>query len=403
MKSDLSIGNAIEDLRQARSRICDLVLLATAALAVPAASASVYRSVNIGWKWVMGAHIAAAAIIWMLYIIRKSVPFNIRAGSVVFIFLFIGLSGFWEFGMIAGANPMLLIAPVLATVLFGKRLGIAVAVAMVLMMILTAYSFVYGGRVFEIDFSVSDTYLPAWITYTLTVILAVSTSIVAISMSNSHLASALIKSRESQNALANLNRDLEHQVSERTMELQDAKAAAELQARTDVLTGLNNRRAFFELAEAIDAQSRRYNHAYVIAMIDVDHFKSVNDSWGHETGDDALVAVGRVISEGLRETDVLGRIGGEEFAVILPETVVEKGTSLAERLREAIEATVIQTSNGEIKVTVSIGIASLDDRNESLEMVVANADAALYLAKNAGRNRIELHQGSPRVSIGVAG
>lgn len=403
MKPDISIGEASEDLRQVRSRICDLVLIATAALAVPAAAASVYRSVNIGWKWVMGVHLAAAALVWMLFIFRKSIPYTLRAGSIVFLFLFVGLSGFWEFGMIAGANPMLLISPVLATVLFGKRLGISFAVAMVLVMILTAYSFVYGGRVLEIALSVSDTFLPAWITYTLTVILAVSTSIVAISMSNSHLASALIDSRKSQNALGNLNRELENQVSERTLELQEAKATAEQQARTDVLTGLNNRRAFFEFAEAIDAQSRRYNHAYVIAMIDIDHFKSVNDTWGHETGNDALVVVGRVISDVLRETDIVGRIGGEEFAVILPETAVDKGTSLAERLREAIEATVIQTPKCEIMVTISIGVAALDDPSCSLETVVANADAALYLAKNAGRNRIELHQGKTRVSFGSAG
>jgi diguanylate cyclase (GGDEF)-like protein len=367
------------------------MLAASAVLAIPAASASVYRSVNIGWQWVMALHIAAAIFLLVLLIFRKSIPYNVRAGSIVCLFLFVGLSGFWEFGMIAGANPMLLISPVLATVLFGKRLGIFFAVAMVFMMMLTAYSFIYGGRVFNIDFSVSETFLPAWTAYLLTVILVVATSIAGISMSNRHLASALNNSRNSQIAIMDLNRNLENQVSERTLELEEARLKAEQQARTDVLTGLNNRRAFFEYAEIIDAQSRRYNHSYIIAMIDIDHFKSVNDTWGHEAGNATLVVVGGVISGVLRETDIIGRIGGEEFGVILPETSIKEGTLLAERLREAVEGTKIQTANGEVNVTISIGIASFDDTGDTLNNVVANSDAAMYQAKNTGRNRIELH------------
>lgn len=376
------------------------MLVATAILAIPAVTASVYRSVNIGLQWMMGGHIAAAAFIWVLLIFRKSIPYNFRAGPIVFLYLLIGLSGFWEFGMIAGANPMLIISPVLATVLFGKRLGVSFAVAMILMMILTAYSFIYGGRVFAIDFNVSGTFLPAWITYTLTVILVVSTSIAAISMSNNHLAAALFKSRKSQNELTALNRDLENQVSERTLELEEAKTKAEQQARTDVLTGLNNRRAFFEYADVIDAQSRRYNHAYVIAMIDIDRFKSVNDTLGHDAGDAVLLVIGRIIVGALRETDIIGRVGGEEFAVILPETDIEEGASLAERLRKAIEESAIETPKGETNVTVSIGIASFDDKDVSLESVVANSDAALYLAKHGGRNGIKRYQVKSRASLG---
>jgi len=400
MESDLSNNEANEDLRQVRSRICDLMLVAMAVLAIPASAASVYRSVNIGWQWMMGVHIAATALILVVFFFRKSVPYSIRAGGIVGLFLFIGLIGFWEFGMIAGANPMLLAAPVLATVLFGKRLGIFFAGTMVLMMVLTAYSFIYGGRVFAIDFNVSDTFLPAWLTYTMTVILAVSTSIAAISMSNRHLAAALYKSRKNQNDLATLNRELENQVSERTLALEEAKTKAEQQARTDVLTGLNNRRAFFEYADVIDAQSRRYNHPYVIAMVDVDRFKSVNDTLGHEAGDAALVVIGRVIMEGLRETDIVGRVGGEEFAVVMPETALKEGAKLAERLRKTIEETVIETLKGKIKVTASIGIASLEDTSLSLESIIANSDNALYLAKHGGRNRIEIHQGKIKASLG---
>lgn len=401
MKSKTPLDEACEDLQQVRSRICDMMLTASAALVVPAVSASLYRSVNIGWRWEMALHVVAAALIILLWVFRKSVPYTVRAGSIVSVFLFVGLSGFWAFGMVAGANPLLLMAPVLATVLFGKRLGISFAIAIVFMMIITAHSFIYGGRVFEINFNISGTFLPAWIAYTLVVILAVATSIAAISMSNRHLARALTNSKNSQKELAHLNRDLENQVFARTLELEAAKLKAERQARTDVLTGLNNRRAFFEYAEAIDAQSRRYNHAYVLAIIDIDHFKLVNDTWGHEAGDDALKIVAKIISRALRETDIIGRIGGEEFAIILPETTPEKGMALVERLREAIEEAVIQSPKGDIRVTISIGVAALGDLNCALEKIVTDADAALYQAKREGRNRTVVHQERSKASIGA--
>jgi len=390
-----------EDLRHVRSRICDMMLFASAALVVPAVSASVYRSMFIGWQWQMGLHIATAVVIWILLIFRKKIPYPLRAGTLVFIFLLIGLVGFWKTGIVAGANPLLLLAPVMATILFGKRLGIPFTVVMISMMIVTAYSFIFGGRTFVIDTTTAVSYMPVWVTYLLTVILAVVTSISAISMSNHHLAAALMKSRKSQGDLEYLNKDLEQQVSLRTSELEGAKIRAELQARTDVLTGLNNRRAFFEYAEVMDAQSRRYNHTYVIAMIDIDHFKQVNDTWGHEAGDDALVVVGNAIFKILRETDIIGRIGGEEFAVIMSETDLDEGVMLAERLRKSIEEMVIETAKGDINLTVSIGVAACDDQNLSLESVMASSDAALYSAKNAGRNRTHHHLESSKQTVTV--
>ena len=185
---------------------------------------------------------------------------------------------------------------------------------------------------------------------------------------------------------------LETTVAERTRELKSAKQAADQLARTDFLTGINNRRAFFEYAKVISGQARRYNHPYVFIMIDIDHFKTVNDTWGHDAGDEVLKTVSNVISETLRESDILGRVGGEEFAVLLPETSIQEGVSLAERLRQGIEATTTQTSKSKINVTASFGIAMLDDLVVPLEEVAANADTALYQAKDGGRNRVECYQ-----------
>ena len=157
------------------------------------------------------------------------------------------------------------------------------------------------------------------------------------------------------------------------------------------MTGLNNRRAFFEYASVLDGQARRYNHPYVVAMLDIDHFKIINDTWGHDTGDAALITIGRVMRQTLRETDIIGRVGGEEFAIIMPETVAKEGMSLVERLRKVVEEIDIQTPKCKFKVTASIGLATFDDLSETLDQIVANSDVALYRAKNSGRNRIELY------------
>jgi len=401
MKSSVAKNETRDDLRHVRSRICDMTLGASALVAIPALAASLNRITTMGWRWSMALHILAAVVLCGFFLFRKSLPYGVRAGTIVFLFLAIGFAGFWQFGMVAGANPMPVVAPLRATALFGRHLGIWFTVAVVAMMVATAYSFVYGGRVFLIDFVIDEKYMPSWITYLLSVVMAVATSVAAITMSNRHLASALSLSRQSQEELTTLNRELEAQVAQRTLELEAAKREAERQARTDVLTGLNNRRAFFEQAEAIDAQARRYNHTYVIAIIDIDHFKAVNDTWGHDTGDVALQTVAHRIEDTLRDSDISGRTRGEECPSILPQTSAEEGSTLVERLRNTIEQTVIDTPKTPIQLTISVGIAALEDKNCSLESVVTNADAALYRAKNTSRNTIEPHVDYIKITVRV--
>jgi len=169
-----------------------------------------------------------------------------------------------------------------------------------------------------------------------------------------------------------------------------AIAIAEQQARTDMLTGLNNRRAFFEYANVIDSQAKLQHHCYVVAMIDLDHFKYVNDTWGHDIGDVTLQKVAQLIPKTLREHDIVGRIGGEEFAVIMPETSVSEGTHIAEGIRKSIEQHVIQTPKTDINVTISIGLAALQDHSLPLREIVSNADTALYQAKSEGRNQVRI-------------
>jgi diguanylate cyclase (GGDEF)-like protein len=162
----------------------------------------------------------------------------------------------------------------------------------------------------------------------------------------------------------------------------------EAQAQTDPLTGLANRRHFMEVADAELARSRRYETPLSMLMIDIDHFKEVNDAHGHRAGDRVLQQLARTCREVLREVDVAGRVGGEEFAILLPETEAEDAYEVAERLRIAVEATEIAREEGvPIRVTVSIGVAAIDG-STNLDTLMSQADDALYDAKHGGRNLV---------------
>ncbi len=160
-------------------------------------------------------------------------------------------------------------------------------------------------------------------------------------------------------------------------------------ATTDVLTGLNNRRNFFELARNELGRAQRYERSLSLLMIDLDHFKQVNDQYGHTVGDQVLQAVAQRCKDIIRQQDVIGRYGGEEFAVILPETDSQAAYLTANRIRAHIADTPFRATNGDaISLTVSIGIASLDQDIQDLTLFLNTADTALYKAKGSGKNCI---------------
>lgn len=171
-------------------------------------------------------------------------------------------------------------------------------------------------------------------------------------------------------------------------ELGVAKEAAEKLARQDPLTGLYNRRAFFEHGAAIDDMVQRYGQLYSIVMLDIDHFKNVNDSYGHAVGDLALTSIASLMKKHARTSDIPARIGGEEFAIILPQTEMSSAVNLAERLRQAVEETSFAFENGEFFITVSLGVTECGESSCSVEEVILRADKALYQAKEQGRNRV---------------
>ena len=160
-------------------------------------------------------------------------------------------------------------------------------------------------------------------------------------------------------------------------------------ALVDDLTGVANRRAFLERARLELTRAARYGLALSVAMLDIDRFKAVNDEFGHAGGDRVLKAVADALRKHVRVgVDEVGRLGGEEFAVLLPETAVEGAEIAAERLRWAIEALVVDLDGAAISVTVSFGVAEPISGHEKLEAWMSRADGALYAAKRNGRNRV---------------
>jgi diguanylate cyclase (GGDEF)-like protein/PAS domain S-box-containing protein len=163
-----------------------------------------------------------------------------------------------------------------------------------------------------------------------------------------------------------------------------------LMASTDPLTGLLNRRRFLEQAETEFVRSQRYRRDLAVVMLDIDHFKRINDTHGHFIGDQALIAMARAAQNLLRGTDVMGRWGGEEFVILMPETSLAGATILAERLRTELAALSIDTANGPLQFTVSAGLSARSECDDSLVATMQRADLALYAAKHRGRDRVHV-------------
>ncbi|HEY1991045.1 MAG TPA: diguanylate cyclase, partial [Gammaproteobacteria bacterium] len=182
--------------------------------------------------------------------------------------------------------------------------------------------------------------------------------------------------------------------------LDNAKLIEDLEnlATTDGLTHLYNRRHFMELAEGEFLRSRRYRRDLSLLLLDADHFKGINDSHGHDVGDRVLRLLADTCRQGLRQLDVVGRYGGEELVVLLPEASAAMAQETAERLRRSIELLRVPAPDGEVQLTVSIGVATVGPHIESVAALVNTADRALYAAKRAGRNRV-MAAGYPGVTV----
>nr|WP_247739941.1 GGDEF domain-containing protein [Endozoicomonas sp. G2_2] len=160
------------------------------------------------------------------------------------------------------------------------------------------------------------------------------------------------------------------------------------QARTDPLTGASNRRDYEALFAQESRRARRYGRPLSVCVLDVDHFKHVNDTYGHGAGDTALIHVADICRTEMRGADLLGRIGGEEFLLILPETSRDDAVEFAERLRLRLGAATIQTGAHVFQITVTLGVTALTASDQDITDLIHRADGALYAGKDGGRNQV---------------
>jgi diguanylate cyclase (GGDEF)-like protein len=171
-------------------------------------------------------------------------------------------------------------------------------------------------------------------------------------------------------------------------DLRGAQDKLQKMATTDFLTGIANSRLFSEAGEREVQRARRYKRSLAVLMIDLDHFKKINDKYGHAIGDKILVAFAATCKKCLRRADVFGRLGGEEFAILLPETDLSGGEKFAERLRSMIEKSDIKAEKKTLHITISIGVTELLPHDDKLEAALKRADDTMYEAKRKGRNQV---------------
>ena len=183
-----------------------------------------------------------------------------------------------------------------------------------------------------------------------------------------------------------LSRVIKYAIKRKQMDLKLEKLAI-----TDPLTELYNRRYFFERGWNEYVRARRYEHDLAVVMMDIDYFKKVNDFYGHICGDKVLVSVAALLKKTVRGIDLVSRFGGEEFIVLIPETELKGVQLLAERMRLEIADTPIEHNGKSFHISISIGIAMIDNNNGDFEGMINQADIALYKAKDKGRNRVELY------------
>jgi len=164
-------------------------------------------------------------------------------------------------------------------------------------------------------------------------------------------------------------------------------------SQEDYLTGVFNRRHLEETAAKEFSLGKRHKFPVSIMSMDIDHFKKINDTYGHLKGDDVLVELTQCVYEIIRKTDIFGRYGGEEFILFMPHTALEDAVMLAERIRQAVADRKFLPETLQLGVTISLGVAGVSPETDSLEALILNADLALYRAKQAGRNRVSVYDG----------
>ncbi|MGJ7093357.1 GGDEF domain-containing protein [Vibrio hannami] len=378
-----------EQIQREKNRIADGVLFFYGLFVILPVIASVARALDIGWKPAMLVHITMVIVAWSLYFFKSKLSYTFRAYAIVGIFTITGFSGIFQFGVVGNGMTWTILSPVIATLLLGVRVGISLVLACCSIIIGTAIFVVQGQHAPQFDVYKYAISPRSWADFTLSFFFIATVLSVATGKLNEGLIIAL-------KVATVRNKEIEEIVKKRTNELNIAYKELELTntqindknreleeiASKDPLTHLYNRRAFTVFAEKEMSRAARHNSETSVILIDIDHFKEVNDKHGHDVGDTVLSRVAHILSHYSRKENVICRWGGEEFIVLIAEASSDMAFHAAESLRKQIVNEAFEPLDG---LTISAGVAAYQV-GEPLKDWVHRADIALYAAKSAGRN-----------------
>lgn len=198
-----------------------------------------------------------------------------------------------------------------------------------------------------------------------------------------------------------LTRERAQRAEDRVSQLQLELEALSREMRHDQLTGVLNRRGLEEMFRKECANAERHDRGLCVALLDIDNFKKINDTYGHQAGDDALVHLATVIRHNLRPNDTVARLGGEEFVILYPESTLQEATAALTRLQRQLDRSFVPADGAKLRITFSAGVSPWQ-AGEPLEIVLKRADAAMYEAKHNGKNRViahPIHESSPAKSL----
>ena len=209
-----------------------------------------------------------------------------------------------------------------------------------------------------------------------------------ISLTSYFVVLSIINTKNNIEDIKQYNLELEEKIKLRTKELLDVQRKLKEQAHTDPLTKLYNRRYFSEVNEKLFAMSQRGTNPLSVLIIDIDNFKMINDTHGHQEGDEVIKTLSNIFINTIRKSDIAIRYGGEEFLLLLTDTHLDNAYIIAEKLRNNVQEKIIKTKKSiELKFTISLGLATVQKDDNTIDTVIGNADKALYLAKKSGKNQ----------------
>lgn len=199
---------------------------------------------------------------------------------------------------------------------------------------------------------------------------------------------SIFEIRKKQNIISTLNSTIDEK-EKLSKELFESNKKLNSLVSTDFLTNIGNRRYFFDIGEKSFFKAKRNGSFLSLILLDIDDFKMINDEYGHQIGDDVLIKISQVLTGEIRKSDILGRVGGEEFAIVLPETDLDNAIQIAEKIRMKFTEIKCQKNSMNLKVTGSFGVSQINHlKDKDLDSIFARSDTALYKAKNGGKNRV---------------